>query len=169
MLTLLFCRIVGLNFKPNKKPGNCGVVSYPPLSRVAVYCNSRRVSLHFITEFGATACELVKAVLLMTKRCIGSHGIRLLSVPAPRKERVLPVSDPAIAASREAQAVAANSNGGVEWLWQVETRFSRLGRRRYKPAGLEWRPPVKEAHRSVRNGFRKGCQEQQCQQRAHPG
>jgi hypothetical protein len=151
MLTLLFCRIVGLNFKPNKKPGNCGVVSYPPLSRVAVYCNSRRVSLHFITEFGATACELVKAVLLM------------------RKERVLPVSDPAIAASREAQAVAANSNGGVEWLWQVETRFSRLGRRRYKPAGLEWRPPVKEAHRSVRNGFRKGCQEQQCQQRAHPG
>jgi hypothetical protein len=44
--------------------------------------------------------------------------------PAPRKERVLPASDPAIAASRAAEAAVTSGSGGAEWHWQAETRFS---------------------------------------------
>jgi hypothetical protein len=57
---------------------------------------------------------------------------------APRKERVLPVLDPAIAASREAQAVAASSNGGAECWWQVETVFGRwaAGSTRLRALGM---------------------------------
>ena len=101
-----------------------------------------------------------------------SSRLKTISIsagPAPRKKRVLPVSGPAIAASRGVEVAAANIPGGVEWPWQVETVSSSSGRSEYALSGAEWRPPVKEAHRSVGNGFRKGCRGQRCQQRAHPG
>ncbi len=43
------------------------------------------------------------------------------SAPAPRKERVLPVSDPANAAGRELEAAATSSNGGADCSGQAAT------------------------------------------------
>ena len=53
----------------------------------------------------------------------GDRAYCMRTPPTPRKERVLPVSDPAIAASREAEAAATSSDGGAVCSWQVEAVF----------------------------------------------
>ncbi len=47
--------------------------------------------------------------------------LRILSVPAPRKERVLPDSDPVNSANRAEQVAATSSNGGVHCSGQAAT------------------------------------------------
>jgi hypothetical protein len=83
------------------------------------------------------------------------------SVPAPRKERVLPVSDPASATDRFEQVVAKRFTGNQKELRDDgRPAYARLclrvGPLEVHAFGrLEWRPPVKEAHRSLRNRFQK--------------
>jgi hypothetical protein len=93
------------------------------------------------------------------KRWMRNPELRISSAPAPRKERVLPVSDPASATDRFEQVVAKRfTRNQKEMRDDGRPAYARLCLRVGPPevhafGRLEWRPPVMEAHRSLRNRF----------------